>query len=106
GGEPHVADFIHRKDRLGNIFLPPPMTKKIEKSACEFLVEKVSKYLGEAIKRDSSFANKVNRMVILGGSFFALGNVNPNKQISIHGKIFIRVGLPLTFDKLDDSTHK
>jgi hypothetical protein len=34
-------------------------------------------YLDQAIKRDSSFASKVKNVVILGGAFFALGNVNP-----------------------------
>ncbi|MED6161599.1 Uridine nucleosidase 1 [Stylosanthes scabra] len=98
GGEPRVADFVHGKDGLGNIFLSPPTTKKIEKSASEFLVEKVSEYPGEvtvlalgpltnlalAIKRDSSFASKVKRIVVLGGSFFALGNVNPAAEANIY----------------------
>ncbi|XP_020212243.1 uridine nucleosidase 1 [Cajanus cajan] len=99
GGTPRVADFVHGEDGLGNTFLPPPNAKKIEKSASEFLVEKVSEYPGEvtvlalgpltnlalAIKRDSSFASKVKRIVILGGSFFALGNVNPAAEANIHG---------------------
>lgn len=99
GGTPRVADFVHGEDGLGNTFLPPPKAKKIEKSASEFLVEKVSEYPGEvtvlalgpltnlalAIKRDSSFASKVKRIVILGGSFFALGNVNPAAEANIHG---------------------
>ncbi|CAL5421684.1 unnamed protein product [Camellia sinensis] len=91
GGRPRVADVVHGSDGLGNISLPPPKSKKIEKKASEFLVDMVSKYPGEvsilvlgpltnfalAMKRDSSFASKVKRVVILGGSFFALGNVNP-----------------------------
>ncbi|GMN39401.1 hypothetical protein TIFTF001_008636 [Ficus carica] len=91
GGEPCVADFIHGSDGLGNIFLTSPKAKKIEKGAAEFLVDKVSEYPGEvsilalgpltnialAIKRDSSFAKKLKRLVILGGAFFSLGNVNP-----------------------------
>lgn len=32
---------------MGNIFLPPPKTEKSDKSASEFLVEKVSQYPGE-----------------------------------------------------------
>lgn len=47
GGRPRVADFIHGSDGLGNAFLPPPKAKKIEKSASEFLVDKVSEYPGE-----------------------------------------------------------
>ncbi|KAL7233921.1 hypothetical protein ACSBR1_017513 [Camellia fascicularis] len=59
----------------------------------------VSKYPGEvsvlalgpltnfalAMKRDSSFASKVKRVVILGGSFFALGNVNPAAEANSLG---------------------
>ncbi|XP_059462541.1 uridine nucleosidase 1 [Corylus avellana] len=99
GGRPRVADFIHGSDGLGNAFLPPPKLEKIEKSASEFLVDKVSEYPGEvsilalgpltnlalAIKRDSSFASKVKNVVILGGAFFALGNVNPAAEANIYG---------------------
>ncbi|CAL5331063.1 unnamed protein product [Camellia sinensis] len=97
GGRPRVADFVHGSDGLGNISLPPPKSKKIEKKASEFLVDMVSKYPGEvsilvlgpltnfalAMKRDSSFASKVKRVVILGGSFFALGNVNPAAEANV-----------------------
>ncbi|THG08964.1 hypothetical protein TEA_006964 [Camellia sinensis var. sinensis] len=97
GGRPRVADFVHGSDGLGNISLPPPKSKKIEKTASEFLVDMVSKYPGEvsilalgpltnfalAMKRDSSFARKVKRVVILGGSFFALGNVNPAAEANV-----------------------
>ncbi|XP_018507001.1 uridine nucleosidase 1 isoform X2 [Pyrus x bretschneideri] len=99
GGRPCVADFIHGSDGLGNLHLPPPKTKKIEKNAAEFLVDMVSEYPGEvsilalgpltnlalAVKRDSSFAKKVKRLVVLGGSFFALGNVNPAAEANIYG---------------------
>lgn len=47
GGEPRVADFVHGSDGLGNVFLPHPKAKKIEKNAAEFLVDKVSEYPGE-----------------------------------------------------------
>ncbi|KAL9268224.1 Uridine nucleosidase 1-like protein [Drosera capensis] len=98
GGIPRVADFVHGLDGLGHINLPPPKTKKIDKNAAEFLVEKISEYPGEvsilalgpltnlalAIKRDSSFASKVKKIVVLGGSFFALGNVNPAAEANIY----------------------
>lgn len=98
-GEPRVADFVHGLDGLGNLFLPSPTSTKIDKSASEFLVEKVSEYPGEvsilalgpltnvalAVKRDSTFASKVKRVVVLGGSFFALGNVNPAAEANIYG---------------------
>ncbi|PIN05402.1 putative inosine-uridine preferring nucleoside hydrolase [Handroanthus impetiginosus] len=96
---PRIADFVHGSNGLGNVSVPPPKSKKSEKSASEFLVEKVSEFPGEvsilalgpltnlalAIKRDSSFASKVKRVVILGGAFFALGNVNPAAEANIYG---------------------
>ncbi|KAL5545885.1 hypothetical protein UlMin_005572 [Ulmus minor] len=99
GGTPRVADFVHGSDGLGHLFLPAPQTKKIEKNASEFLVDKVSEYPGEvsilalgpltnialAIKRDSSFAKKVKKIIVLGGAFFALGNVNPAAEANIYG---------------------
>lgn len=99
GGIPRVSEFVHGLDGLGNINLPPPTTKVIEKSAVEFLVDEVSKYPGEvsvlalgpltnvalAIKRDPSFASKVKTIVILGGAFFASGNVNPAAEANIYG---------------------
>ncbi|GMP84546.1 hypothetical protein CsSME_00038032 [Camellia sinensis var. sinensis] len=39
--------------------------------------------LAKAVKRDSSFASKVKKVVILGGSFFALGNVNPAAEANV-----------------------
>ncbi|CAK9134530.1 unnamed protein product [Ilex paraguariensis] len=99
GETPVVADFIHGSDGLGNLFLAPPKSKKIEKTASKFLVDKVTEYPGEvsilalgpltnlalAVKRDSSFASKVKRVVILGGAFGALGNVNPAAEANIYG---------------------
>ncbi|KAJ8754167.1 hypothetical protein K2173_002066 [Erythroxylum novogranatense] len=99
GGRPRVADFVHGSDGLGDISLPFPKAKKYEKNASELLVDKVNEYPGEvsvlalgpltnlalAIKRDSSFASKVKRIVILGGAFFALGNVNPAAEANIYG---------------------
>ncbi|GFP97068.1 uridine nucleosidase 1 [Phtheirospermum japonicum] len=98
-GPPRIADFVHGSNGLGDISVPPPKSKKSEKSASEFLVDKVSEYPGEvsilalgpltnlalAIKRDSTFASKVKRIVVLGGAFFALGNVNPAAEANIYG---------------------
>nr|CAD1838556.1 unnamed protein product [Ananas comosus var. bracteatus] len=99
GGEPRIADFVHGSDGLGNIFLPPPNGKEHDKSAAEFLIDKVSEFPGEvsilalgpltnlalAIKKDDSFAKNVKRVVILGGAFFASGNVNPAAEANIYG---------------------
>ncbi|KAG0524108.1 hypothetical protein BDA96_07G181400 [Sorghum bicolor] len=99
GGKPRVADFVHGSDGIGNLFLPAPSAKKVEESAADFLINKVSEFPGEvsvlalgpltnvalAIKRDPSFASKVKKIVVLGGAFFAAGNVNPAAEANIHG---------------------
>ncbi|XP_068662215.1 probable uridine nucleosidase 1 [Aristolochia californica] len=99
GGIPQVADFIHGSDGLGNIFISPPDGKRISKSASDFMVDMVSEYPGEvsilalgpltnlamAIKKDSSFASKVKKIVVLGGAFFSSGNVNPAAEANIYG---------------------
>lgn len=98
GGKPHVADFVHGSDGLGNISIPDPTVKKVEQSAAEFLVDKVSEFPGEvavlalgpltnvalAIKMDPSFASKVKRIVVLGGAFFSAGNATPSAEANIH----------------------
>ncbi|CAN1357489.1 Uridine nucleosidase 1 [Linum perenne] len=99
GGKPRVADFVHGSDGLGNTYLSPPNAQKSAKTASEFLVDIVSEFPGEvsvlalgpltnlalAIKRDSSFASKVKKIIVLGGAFFALGNVNPAAEANIYG---------------------
>lgn len=99
GGTPRICDFVHGSDGMGNLSLPSPKGKKDEKSAVEFLVDKVSEFPGEvsilalgpltnlalAVKSDASFASKVKRIVVLGGSFFASGNVNPAAEANIYG---------------------
>ncbi|XP_058083640.1 uridine nucleosidase 1-like isoform X2 [Magnolia sinica] len=98
GGKHEVDETIHGSDGLGNIFLPPPKGNKIGKSASEFLIDKVSECPGVvsilalgpltnlalAIKKDSSFASKVKRIVILGGAFLTSGNMNPAAEANIY----------------------
>uniref|UniRef100_K4BZF6 Inosine/uridine-preferring nucleoside hydrolase domain-containing protein n=1 Tax=Solanum lycopersicum TaxID=4081 RepID=K4BZF6_SOLLC len=127
-GEPRVADFVHGSFGLGNLFLPSPNFKKIDKSASKFLVEKVFEYPGEvsilalgpltnlalAVKMDSMFVSKVTRAVQLSDSFFALGNVNPAAETNVAAVVFTSganidvVGIYITKQvKLKDwtSTH-
>lgn len=46
-GKPRIADFVHGPDGLGGTSPPPPKGKKIDRSACEFLVDKVTEFPGE-----------------------------------------------------------
>ncbi|URD84411.1 Inosine-uridine preferring nucleoside hydrolase [Musa troglodytarum] len=98
GEEPSIVDFIHGSDGLGNIFLPPPVGKKMDKNASEFLVEMVSQYPGDvtilalgpltnlalAIKETPCFASKVKKIVILGGPSLPLEMSTP-AEANIYG---------------------
>ncbi|KAK8459411.1 hypothetical protein SEVIR_2G138600v4 [Setaria viridis] len=97
GGKPKVAAFVHGSDGLGNIELPDPTIKKVEQSAAEFLVDKVSQFPGEvsvlalgpltnlalAIKKDPSFVKNVRKIVVLGGAFFSAGNATPSAEANV-----------------------
>lgn len=76
GGEPRVADFVHGSDGLGNIFLPSPTVKKFEKTAAEFLVDKVSEYPGEvSVLALGPLTNlALVSFIVHSSSFFALDN--------------------------------
>eukprot|EP00249_Psilotum_nudum_P008967 c21624_g1_i1 orf=65-1132(+) len=99
GGCPRVADFVHGYDGLGNTFPVPSKNKKVDKSAADFLIDKVDEFPGEvtivalgpltniaqAMQKDTSFARRVVQIFILGGSFFASGNVTPAAEANIYG---------------------
>jgi hypothetical protein len=55
----------------------------------EIFKEMYSNYDHEkAIKRDSSFASKVKNIVILGGAFLVLGNVNPAAEANVSTVVY------------------
>eukprot|EP00897_Mesotaenium_endlicherianum_P004527 jgi/Mesen1/4101/ME000216S03359 len=94
-----VADFVHGADGLGNTHPPPPKGAAVRQSAPEFLVEMAKKHpkeitvvalgpltnLAKAITLDASFVDNVAQIVVLGGAFFANGNVNPAAEANIFG---------------------
>ncbi|CAD6225698.1 unnamed protein product [Miscanthus lutarioriparius] len=100
GGKPDVADFVHGSEGLGNIELPDPTIKKVEESAAEFLVDKVSQFPGEVSvfalgpltnvalvchqEGYPSFVKNVKKIVVLGGAFFSAGNATPSAEANIH----------------------
>lgn len=99
GDGPRIADFAHGSDGLGNTFPAQPKNKKIDKCAADFLVEKVREFpnevtilalgpltnIAEAMQKDNTFAGNLQRLFVLGGSFFASGNVNPAAEANIYG---------------------
>ncbi|EFJ14793.1 hypothetical protein SELMODRAFT_180819 [Selaginella moellendorffii] len=97
GGVPYIQDFANGLDGLGNIATADPATKKSAMSACDFLVDTVSKYPGEitivalgpltnlsqAFQKEECVVKLVARVVVLGGSFFSSGNANPASEANV-----------------------
>ena len=94
-----IADFVHGADGFGNSDHPPPQGKPIAQSAAQFICEQAERHPGEvvllmlgactnlalAMQWDPSLAQKLKRVVILGGAFNINGNVNPAAEANIFG---------------------
>ncbi|KAF5953992.1 hypothetical protein HYC85_006848 [Camellia sinensis] len=81
GGTPDIAYFIHGSDGLGNTNLPPPKSKKIEKTASKFLVDRVSEYPGQQGEKSGHPWRP----------FFALGNINPAAEANVTSQLELRI---------------
>ncbi|KAL3675421.1 hypothetical protein R1sor_025369 [Riccia sorocarpa] len=96
-----ISDYAHGEDGFGNTHVANPgfvKAEKVDQSACDFLIEKVAQHPGEvtvvalgpltnlalAVRKDPSFVKNVKELCILGGAFFASGNVNPAAEFNIY----------------------
>ncbi|GAB4439232.1 MAG: nucleoside hydrolase [Anaerolineae bacterium] len=92
-----VADFVHGRDGLGNVNLPPPQGQPIAKAAAQFMVETVMAQPGEitlvpigpltnlalALALEPRLAQNVAEVVVMGGAVTVNGNVNPAAEANI-----------------------
>lgn len=120
GGELSFPDFIHGKNGIGDVELPESGQKPEEKDVCEFIYEKACEYEGELVlltlgrmtnianvlKRYPDFYKKIKRVVAMGGTVSASGNVSPVVEANIGGDpeaadIVVQVPWDLTMVGLD-----
>lgn len=90
--------YVHGDDGQGNINLPPPTIKEIDKTAAEFIVEQIMSNPGEiilaplgpltnialALHLEPRITENVKEVVLMGGSAFAPGNVNPATEANVN----------------------
>nr|CAA6824321.1 MAG: Inosine-uridine preferring nucleoside hydrolase (EC [uncultured Thiotrichaceae bacterium] len=90
-------DFIHGADGFGNVNLPSPVRKAVDKDAADFIIETVMAHPGEvslvaigplgnlalALEREPLIARNVKQVVIMGGSIAEGGNVSPVAEANI-----------------------
>lgn len=97
--EVEFPDFIHGKNGIGNVELPVSDQRPVEQDVCDFLYQKACKYDGELVlvtlgrmtnianvlKRYPDFYKKISRVVSMGGTVSATGNVSPVVEANIGG---------------------
>ena len=116
--------FIHGHDGLGDTNHPQSKFNASKLDAAKFIINEINKNSGNinlvavgpltnianAIKQDLSIVNKVNSLLIMGGSWLAGGNITPVAEANIYNdpeaaEIVFKSGLPIVMVGLD-VTHK
>jgi uridine nucleosidase len=115
-----MGTFVHGDDGMGNTNLPPPKGKPIGIPAAQFIVETVLDNPGEitlvpigpltnialAIRLEPKIVSMIRRVVIMGGSVAAGGNITPVAEANIYhdphaASVVFEAGWPLTMVGLD-----
>ncbi|MBX3061990.1 MAG: nucleoside hydrolase [Anaerolineae bacterium] len=90
--------YVHGEDGQGNVFLPDPTTKPVDKTAAQFIVEQVMSQPDEvtlvpigpltnialALRLEPRIAQRVKEVVIMGGNALGPGNATPAAEANIH----------------------
>lgn len=115
-----ICSIIHGVNGIGEIELEKSDKEVQKMSGVDFLIESANRYkddlvivpvgpltnIAKAIKKDSSFASKVGKIVIMGGALTVMGNVTVNSEANIHedpnaAKILFESGANVTMVGLD-----
>ena len=120
----NYPSFIHGHDGLGDTNHPQSKFNASKLDAAQFIINEINENSGNinlvavgpltnianSIKQDPSIANKVNSLLIMGGSWLAGGNITPVAEANIYNdpeaaEIVFKSGLPIVMVGLD-VTHK
>ena len=120
----NYPSFIHGHDGLGDTNHPQSKFNASKLDAAQFIINEINENSGNinlvavgpltnianAIKQDPSIANKVNSLLIMGGSWLAGGNITPVAEANLYNdpeaaEIVFKSGLPIIMVGLD-VTHK
>ncbi|MFX3632814.1 MAG: nucleoside hydrolase [Candidatus Pristimantibacillus sp.] len=111
---------IHGNNGIGDAEIPPTSQRPVKESSADFIIKKAHELPGElivvtvgrmtnlalALKKDPSIVDKIQKVVVMGGTVFAPGNVTPVSEANLYGDpeaaaIVFNSSLPLTIVGLD-----
>lgn len=92
-------EFIHGKNGMGNVELPESSQKPVDMDVCDFMYSKACEHEGElvlvtlgrftnvakTIAKYPDYPKKIKRVVSMGGTVYAQGNVSPVVEANIGG---------------------
>ena len=120
-----TAEHVHGRTGLDGYALPEPSVPLAHKHGVDFIVDTVMAGLeGEitlctlgpltnvamALVKQPAIARRLNRIVMMGGAYFEVGNITPAAEFNIYvdpqaADVVFRSGIPLTVAPLD-LTHQ
>ncbi len=120
-----TAEYVHGKTGLDGPVLPEPEMPLQSKHAVEFIIETLMNEppgevtlctlgpltnIARALQKAPQIAERVHRIVMMGGGFFEGGNVTPAAEFNIYvdpeaAMMVFGSGIPITMMPLD-VTHK
>ncbi len=115
--------YIHGDNGVGNVELPETSQKVLEENAVDFILRKANELEGEleiittgrmtnlakAVMQDPKLPKKVKRVITMGGTLLAKGNISPYAEANIAGDarasdIVFKSGFNLILVGLDVTT--
>ena len=118
-----TAEHVHGKTGLDGPVLPDPQMPLQDRHAVEFIIDTVRETDGvilcplgpltnvaTALRRAPDIADRIDRIVLMGGAYFEVGNITPTAEFNIYvdpeaAQTVFSSGVPLTVLPLD-VTHK
>jgi purine nucleosidase len=120
-----TAEYVHGKTGIDGADLPEPQLDLQDQHAVDWLIDAIGSSapgeitlctlgpltnVGMALDREPAIADRLGRLVLMGGGFFEGGNTTPAAEFNIYvdpqaADIVFRSGIPLTMFPLD-VTHK
>ncbi|MBU3031002.1 nucleoside hydrolase [Paracoccus marinaquae] len=120
-----TAEHVHGKTGLDGIDLPAPAMPLQDRHAVDFIIDRLRREpagsvtlvpigpltnIASAFQRAPDIVARVERIVLMGGAYFEVGNITPASEFNIHvdpeaAKIVFDAGAPLVVLPLD-ATHQ